>query len=114
MLYVSEVSHVMESESFVYGGGHYRRSNVEKALVGQSLEESELAYVEKPSAEDIDYYFTLQYKGKVSDTVLMAFRTQIFVTRSQVAIVKGISKGKPEIIGLFDSQGREINKEERR
>ena len=37
----------------------------------------------------------------------MAFRYQIFVTRSDVVLVKGIQSGKPEIIGVYDSLGSE-------
>ncbi|WP_032122551.1 YhfX family PLP-dependent enzyme [Clostridium amazonitimonense] len=108
MVYVSEVSHNLNSQSYCYGGGYYRRSNLKKALVGNSLEDSKLVNVQEPSLESIDYYFTLEENTKVSDTVIMAFRTQIFVTRSDVAIVKGISTGNPEIIGIYDSQGVKI------
>ena len=38
----------------------------------------------------------------------MAFRSQIFVTRSNVAVVKGISTNKPEVVGLYNSLGMEI------
>ncbi|PPK48677.1 YhfX family PLP-dependent enzyme [Clostridium algidicarnis] len=108
MVYVSEVSHNLNSNSYCYGGGYYRRSNLKKALVGTDINNGKLIDVEEPSLESIDYYFTLKENTKVSDTVIMAFRTQIFVTRSDVAIVKGISDGKPELIGLYDSQGRKI------
>jgi predicted amino acid racemase len=36
----------------------------------------------------------------------MAFRFQIFVTRSDVVLVKGIQEGCPGIVGIYDSQGR--------
>lgn len=39
----------------------------------------------------------------------MAFRFQIFVTRSDVVIMEGIHKGKPEIVGVYDSLGRRKN-----
>ncbi|MDN4592478.1 hypothetical protein NWF35_00825 [Polycladomyces subterraneus] len=40
----------------------------------------------------------------------MAFRTQVFVTRSDVAVVKGLSSGKPELVGIYDSLGKEISR----
>lgn len=38
----------------------------------------------------------------------MCFRTQIFVTRSDVALIQGISTGQPTIAGLYDSLGNPI------
>ena len=32
MVYVSEISHNLENTAYLYGGGHYRRSNMKKAL----------------------------------------------------------------------------------
>jgi predicted amino acid racemase len=109
MVYVSEVSHNLQDKAYCYGGGHYRRSHMENALVGQDLENSKIIEVIPPTDESIDYHFELSENCKVSDTVVMAFRTQIFVTRSNVAIVKGIKDGNPEIVGIYDSQGREVN-----
>ncbi|MFR2849375.1 MAG: hypothetical protein ACLTC4_20645 [Hungatella hathewayi] len=60
-----------------------------------------------PSDESIDYHFGLSENCQVGDTVIMAFRYQIFVTRSDVALVKGLQSGKPEIIGIYDSLGRQ-------
>lgn len=105
VVYVSEVSHNLGDQSFCYGGGHYRRSHMENALIGKSLNSASKYKVEEPEVESIDYHFTLSPKAEVSSTVVMAFRTQIFVTRSRVAVVKGIQKGTPEIVGIYDSQG---------
>lgn len=108
LIYVSEVSHNLQEKSYCYGGGHYRRSHVEKALVGKSLEDSKKVKVIPPTDESIDYHFELSENSKVGDTVIMAFRSQIFVTRSNVAVVKGISTNKPEVVGLYNSLGVEI------
>lgn len=40
----------------------------------------------------------------------MAFRFQIFVTRSQVVLVKGISTNTPHIMGIYNSLGDEITR----
>ncbi|GAA0083761.1 YhfX family PLP-dependent enzyme [Clostridium sp. CTA-7] len=108
MVYVSEVSHNLGDRSYCYGGGHYRRSHMENALVGEDIDNSKMIKVIPPTDESIDYHFELSENCKVSDTVVMAFRTQIFVTRSNVALVKGIKDGNPEIVGVYDSQGRLI------
>lgn len=110
-VYVSEISHNFKNSSYCYGGGHYRRSHVEKALVGNNLT---LAKIIMPDQESIDYHFELENNFEVGQPVLMCFRTQIFVTRSNVAVVKGISNGKPEVLGLFNCLGEEIENNWRR
>ena len=110
IVYVTEVSHNLLEKGYCYGGGHYRRSHMENALVGEDLENSKMVKVIPPTDESIDYHFELSENCKVSDTVIMAFRTQIFVTRSNVALVKGIKQGKPEIIGIYDAQGEVVKK----
>ncbi|NFF79507.1 YhfX family PLP-dependent enzyme, partial [Clostridium sporogenes] len=91
-----------------YGGGNYRRSHMSKALVGKSIEDSIKVKASVPPLESIDYYITLRSNANVGDTVVMSYRTQIFVTRSSVAVVKGIKEGKPKLLGIYDSQGRKI------
>lgn len=106
VVYVSEISHELDGNSYCYGGGHYRRSHMTAALVGNQPERLRRVAVESPDTESIDYYLRLNCRAAVGDTVLMAFRTQIFVTRSDVAVVEGIRAGTPRIAGIFDSQGR--------
>lgn len=107
VLYVSEVSHNFGGMAYCYGGGHYRRSHVSKALVGPDWSHGRMVDVIPPSDESIDYHFGLSENCQVGDTVIMAFRYQIFVTRSDVALVKCLQSGKPEIIGIYDSLGRQ-------
>lgn len=109
MVYVSEVSHQLEGMSYAYGGGSYARSHVAKALVGKNLEDSVITDVIPPRADNIDYYIALEGNHHVSDTVVMAFRTQIFVTRSHVAVVDGIQQGTPKLLGIFDAQGSKLD-----
>jgi predicted amino acid racemase len=113
MVYVSEVSHCYENKAYVYGGGFYRRSNVKKAMVGKNFEEgrNNILRAEKIHPEYIDYYGTLlidDKKAHVGDTVIYAFRTQIFVTRSQVALVEGIQEGNIRLMGIYDNLGKRI------
>lgn len=106
--YVSEVSHNLGEKSYCYGGGHYRRGHMRSALVGASLDASARVAVTPPSDESIDYHFELSNSAQVGDPVLMCFRTQVFVTRSEVAVVSGISQGLPKLEGIFDAQGRRV------
>ncbi|MGF7057668.1 YhfX family PLP-dependent enzyme [Brassicibacter mesophilus] len=113
MVYVSEVSHYFDGKAYTYGGGFYRRSKMRKALIGKSFTDMKdnIVEAEEPSLEAIDYYGALNINDKkvdVGDTVIYAFRTQIFVTRSEVALVKGIQTGNPEILGIYDSLGKKL------
>ena len=105
IVYVSEISHNFEGNGYCFGGGYYRRSHVENALVGSSISKSDILKVKTPPSESIDYYFELNNTCDIGDTVVMSFRSQIFVTRSKVAIVEGISSGNPKIVGIYDIQG---------
>lgn len=105
--YVSEVSHNFDSLGYCYGGGFYRRGHVENALVGTAANILRPMKVIPPSSESIDYHFGLSQECSVGETVVMAFRFQIFVTRSDVALIDGISAGQPKIVGVYDSLGCE-------
>lgn len=106
--YVSEISHNFDGKAYCYGGGFYRRGHLENALIGSSLEEAKECRVEPPSAESIDYYFGLEQPCKVNETVLMSFRFQVFVTRSNVCLVEGVGTKTPKLIGTYNSLGDEI------
>lgn len=113
LVYVSEVSHIQGRDAYIYGGGFYHRSRVQAALIGTKPEDLAEAPVRcsQPDAEMIDYYGMLHdipQRVRVGDTVIAAFRTQIFVTRSYVAVVKGLSTGEPSLFGLWDSRGRRV------
>lgn len=106
--YVSEVSHNLDGRSYCYAGGHYRRGHLSSALVGTSLGSAKHVHVTPPADECIDYHFELSEPSRVDDGVLMCFRTQLFVTRSEVAVVSGLSHGKPQLEGIFDTQGHQL------
>ncbi|WLR55389.1 YhfX family PLP-dependent enzyme [Mesobacillus subterraneus] len=110
IIYVTEVSHEDEDVYHVIGGGYYGRSNLTGCLVGNSaaeiLEQSVPAYEVSPEA--IDYYGRIGkpdgFSVDIGDTAIFAFRTQLFVTRAHIALVKGIQTGSPEIIH-FERKG---------
>lgn len=106
--YVSEVSHNFDDNGYCYGGGFYRRSHVANAIVGKDLATAKQMQVEPPSLESIDYYFKLQKPCTINDTVIMAFRYQIFVTRSNVVLVEGLHNNHMHIVGIYNSLGDEV------
>jgi predicted amino acid racemase len=108
ILYMSEVSHHFEGRSYCFGGGYYRRGKLRYALVKASngLEETEAI---APPLEAIDYYLQLSGIYPVGSPVCMAFRTQIFVTRSQVALVEGLSQSRPALHSIWNSQGQYLS-----
>lgn len=108
IVYVSEVSHTFKNKSYCYGGGYYRRGNLEHAKVVDKKQHNRYTTVSRLDNESIDYYLELKTKESVGSTVVMAFRTQIFVTRSFVALVEGLSIGKPKLVGIYDSFGKKI------
>lgn len=113
MVYISEISHLYGDNAYVYGGGFYGRSHLTGALVGDTYDNlmNNFLHAEDIQPESIDYYGTLKLenkKAKVGDTAIYCFRTQIFVTRSQVAVIEGITKDKPKLVGIYDSQGRKL------
>ena len=108
--YVSEISHNYEDKAYCYGGGLYRRGHMENVLVGTSLQDAKLSKVKAPDLDSIDYHFEIDENYPVGLTCVMCFRTQIFTTRSHVAVVKGLQTGKPECVGLYDAVGKKINR----
>lgn len=108
IVYVSEISHNFDNMSYCYGGGYYMRSSIEHAVVGRDTNTMKMVEVETPSNDNIDYYIGLKDNSNVGDTVVFSFRTQIFVTRSQVVVVSGINTGHPQIEGLYNSLGMPI------
>lgn len=94
MIYVTEVSHTDANSAYVLGGGFYSRSNTKGAFVSSQEEHILDRFLEaKPYSSDfIDYYGELVRDShtKVGDTVVYAFRTQIFVTRANVAYVRNV------------------------
>ncbi len=110
-VYVSEISHNYDGKFFCYGGGEYRRGHLENCLVGKTLEQAKMAAIKFPDIDSIDYHFELQGEHPIGDPVLMCFRTQIFTTRSQVALVTGLATGKPELLEIDTPFGEKAVKD---
>ncbi|QBD82585.1 YhfX family PLP-dependent enzyme [Ktedonosporobacter rubrisoli] len=107
-IYVSEVSAMLPSgQALAYGGGLYARAHARSALVGGSVEElmeTEAIPVAFPPAQFIDYQCSLHVPETrhlhSGDTVIMAFRFQLFVLRSYRAIVEQDDQGIWRLLSL--------------
>jgi predicted amino acid racemase len=104
--YLSEISHNLDGKAYCYGGGYYRRGHLRQALVGDCLAGATCLPASGPSPESIDYHFELGEEAPLSQGVIMCFRTQFFVTRSEVALVRGLRGGEPRIESIWSSQGQ--------
>lgn len=113
LVYVSEISHLFNNKAYAFGGGLYvcmgggPLGYPVKALVGsdyQTAKQQKLSWEQLP-LDNIDYYGMLTPIDniKVGDTVLFGFRPQMFITRANIAVVGGLKKGKPKLMGTFDS-----------
>ncbi len=111
IVYVSEVSHNLGEYGYIYGGGYYRRSHMKEALIGSSIYQCTRFSLAEMDDSSIDYYLTFNGNSRVGSTAVLAFRTQVFVTRSEVAIVKGIKDGKPKVMGIYSSLGKLLREE---
>ncbi|WP_314177059.1 alanine racemase [Streptomyces winkii] len=111
-VYVTEVAHTLaDGRPALHGGGFYPRAGIRDALLHRT---GLRLRVQDMPAENIDYYRLLDAPPtgaapvRAGDTAVLAFRTQMFVTRSSVAVVSGLSLGAPELTGLYDSFGRAL------
>ncbi len=132
-VYVSEVSHFFEEYAMVFGGGFSYIEMFElaldgksyvpdvskmrlKALVGRTPQELMRNPVEAEHYRGLIDYHARLYREKaahsmnVGDTAVFAFRTQMFVTRAQVAVVSGIKDNNPQLLGIFDHANNLIDK----
>ncbi|HEY1943882.1 MAG TPA: alanine racemase [Roseiarcus sp.] len=116
VVYLSEVSHLIGSEAFCFGGGLYIDPVFPdyplKAIVSRepTAAADRLAPVEIPAPNAIDYYGMIDATGlvkpSVGDSVVFGFRPQAFVTRAYVAGVSGLSRGAPKVETISDALGR--------
>lgn len=107
IMYLSEISHNFNGNSYCFGGGYYRRGNLAKGIMRDN--DGWKYFDVLPQKDDsIDYYIRLSGEEKVGEPVFMCFRTQIFVTRSKVILVEGLSVNNPKIVGTWDSLGKKM------
>ena len=86
------------------------------SIVSHNLDEPPSFNALASPAGFIDYHIPLRPAAggpdefRTGDTAILGFRPQIFVTRSHVAVVRGIHNGKTELLGLFDSRGNLLDR----
>lgn len=115
MVYVSEVASVDGELTRCFGGGFYARSRLREAAIVDRSGDLRVVPARPLPAEVIDYYGTLETSGaapEVGDSVVFAFRSQVFVGRCQVAAVGGIASGRPELLGIFDQHGNLLGRDQ--
>lgn len=114
--YVTEVTHKYNGMAYAHGGGLwqdiYNPEFENKVLVGsdpQKAFENETTW--KRVNQIIDYHAPLADgdRCKVGDSAVFGIRTQMHMTRSWIAIVKGIKEKKAELAGLFDHAGNMLD-----
>ncbi|MDE1479157.1 YhfX family PLP-dependent enzyme [Xenorhabdus bovienii] len=111
MVYITEVSHHYDGNSYCYGGGYYKRGHMKYALVfPEHARSPKTVRVLSLGDPCIDYHIPISGIHPIGSPVIMCFRTQIFVTRSDVALVSGIQSGSPRLEGIYDSQGNWKNR----
>jgi len=116
VVYVSEVSHLIGSEAFCFGGGLYIDPVFPdyqiRAIVSRepTASANALASVEIPAPAAIDYYGMIDATGavkpRIGDSVVFGFRPQAFVARAYVVGVSGLSAGVPDVETIYDAFGR--------
>jgi predicted amino acid racemase len=112
MIYLSEVTHKLDGVVYSLGGGFYPRSRASGAIIyARNSDRPIKARVELDPPEAIDYYGNLYVddvsKVSVGDSVVYAFRSQVFVSRCFVAVLANVAT-KPEIVGIFDRAGYQM------
>lgn len=116
MVYVSEISHTDGDVGYSIAGGLYPRSRAQHAMVFDELASEPLqARVRLEPPDTIDYYGTLDFsqaagRPRPGQTVVYAFRAQVFVSRSFVAVVSGVG-GDPVVEGVYDRNGYRLNEQ---
>jgi predicted amino acid racemase len=107
MVYVTEVTHQLGGTTFTLAGGLYPRSRARRALVFGRATGPVPAKVTLDPPDAIDYYGALEVEPSavdVGDTVVYAFRSQVFVARSFVAVIGDVA-GTPRVLGVATSTG---------
>ncbi|WP_428770642.1 alanine racemase [Treponema sp. HNW] len=104
-IYVSEISHVFKNKSYFFGGGYYARGHLEQVLIEDGTGQLQKKEVSSFSPGNIDYYLEVNSKQSIGKTVLGCFRTQMFVTRSDIVLTEGIQSGNPVITGIYTPEG---------
>jgi predicted amino acid racemase len=115
--YLSEVTDIRAAQAYVLGGGLYVDPVIPpyqvRAFVGTDGDQAlaNIADADLGSPAGIDYYGFLDRgtaRVEIGDSVVFGFRVQAFVTRAHIAVVRGVSRHRPKLAGLWDVAGNRI------
>jgi predicted amino acid racemase len=115
--YLSEVSDLRGGHAYLLGGGFFVDPVIPpyqvRALVGkdgdQALDNAANAKLSDPAG--IDYYALLDSRSakvEIGDSAVFGFRAQAFATRAHVVPVRGISRNRFQVAGVYDTSGRRV------
>lgn len=130
-VYVTEVSHVAGDRAFSFSGGlpqsgycgfftpHYHQNFV-YALVENSENRHFVLAEPPPLVNDVqawpDYYTVLHcsedFSIRSGQSVVFGFRPQLYVSRSRLAIVKGVGTTNQKVLGIFDRHGNLLDQDD--
>jgi len=120
ILYLTEVSHIMDKTAYIHGGGMWVDPVFsDYPLTAFAHRDPDSIFTQKvkaklPPYELIDYYGDLYPESgqdvRINDSVIFGFRVQIFVTRGLTAVVSGIQSGHPKVVGTYDTAGKKISR----
>ncbi|MET7970493.1 alanine racemase [Micromonospora sp. NPDC005305] len=116
-VYVSEVMHHWEGDAYTLGGGltwlYSPDQWTPQCLVGSTFEQAAERVMALRLKGVVDYFGACADPGRtaqIGDTaVYPLLLPQMFMNRSYVAAVSGISRDEPKVEGLFDSASNELD-----
>jgi predicted amino acid racemase len=118
-VYVSEVMHHWNGDSYTLGGGLTWLFQPEHwtphCMVGATFDEARERVMAMRLKGVVDYFGACPHDGAPppigATAVYPLLLPQIFMNRSYVAAVSGISRGEPRVEGLFDSATNELDED---
>lgn len=119
-VYVSEVTHRWAGELYTLGSGlQYVETfggvleQQPRCLVGSTFERARSQPTRLVYRGHVDYYAVCEDvpAAQVGDTAIYALHPQYFVNRAYVAAVSGVSRGTPQLRGLFDWAATELDEQ---
>jgi len=119
MIYLSEVAHLHNGRAFVLGGGLYLDQvtppeQPTRCLFGTSAEallQHRGRLEQGADLRGIDYYGVVVPEDgqvQVGDSVVFAFRAQVFATRAYVALLAGLESRRPWVVSVLDRSLRPV------
>jgi predicted amino acid racemase len=127
LVYLTEVSHFVDGKAWVFGGGFWvddppvpalaDMNERRQAVVGRDGDLDRKARFLGTGSSASGSFGNLDYHGlldidrpdaAVGDSVVFGFRTQAFDSRANVAVVRNCAT-EPEVLGVFDVQGHQLD-----